>query len=248
MAWVGVPEDDAQKSVRSVAVAGDENGYLKSVSISWDGDSPLGHGPTGTALRTGKPYVNQHAESNPRLSPWRDAVLKRGYRSSIGLPFVCEGRVIGAITIYSSLPDAFEESEVRLLEELVQNLSFGIQMLRTRQERDSARAATQAKSVFLANMSHEIRTPLNAILGMVHLLAREGVTDKQAERLATIRSSADHLLSVINDILDLSKIEAGKLLLEKTEIDVEARLANVLSILTPRAQAKGLQLRVETEA
>ncbi|MCK6482473.1 MAG: GAF domain-containing protein, partial [Planctomycetes bacterium] len=171
------------------------------MSISWDGDSPLGHGPTGTALRTGKPYVNQNAESNPRLSPWRDAVLKRGYRSSIGLPFVCEGRVIGAITIYSSLPDAFEESEVRLLEELVQNLSFGIQMLRTRQERDSARAATQAKSVFLANMSHEIRTPLNAILGMVHLLAREGVTDKQAERLATIRSSADHLLSVINDIL-----------------------------------------------
>ncbi|MCK6389387.1 MAG: MASE1 domain-containing protein [Zoogloea sp.] len=248
MAWVGVPEDDDQKSVRPVAVAGDENGYLESVSISWDGDSPLGHGPTGTALRTGKPYVNQNAESNPRLSPWRDAVLKRGYRSSIGLPFVCEGRVIGAITIYSSLPDAFEESEVRLLEELVQNLSFGIQMLRTRQERDSARAATQAKSVFLANMSHEIRTPLNAILGMVHLLAREGVTDKQAERLATIRSSADHLLSVINDILDLSKIEAGKLLLEKTEIDVEARLANVLSILTPRAQAKGLQLRVETEA
>ncbi len=248
MAWVGVPEHDDQKSVRPVAVAGDENGYLESVSISWDGDSPLGHGPTGTALRTGKPYVNQNAESNPRLSPWRDAVLKRGYRSSIGLPFVCEGRVIGAITIYSSLPDAFEESEVRLLEELVQNLSFGIQMLRTRQERDSARAATQAKSVFLANMSHEIRTPLNAILGMVHLLAREGVTDKQAERLATIRSSADHLLSVINDILDLSKIEAGKLLLEKTEIDVEARLANVLSILTPRAQAKGLQLRVEMEA
>ncbi|MDD3325588.1 MAG: response regulator [Zoogloea sp.] len=247
MAWVGVPEDDAQKSVRPVAVAGDENGYLKSVSISWDGDSPLGHGPTGTALRTGKPYVNQNAESNPRLSPWRDAVLKRGYRSSIGLPFVCEGQVIGAITIYSCLPDAFEEDEVRLLEELVQNLSFGIQMLRTRQERDSARAATEAKSVFLANMSHEIRTPLNAILGMVHLLAREGVTDRQAERLSTIRSSADHLLSVINDILDLSKIEAGKLLLEKTELVVEAQLANVLSILSPRAQAKGLQLRVETE-
>ncbi len=246
MAWVGVPEDDARKSVRPVAVAGDENGYLKSVSISWDGDSPLGQGPTGTALRTGKPFVNQNAESNPRLSPWRDAVLKRGYRSSIGLPFVCEGQVIGVITIYSCLPDAFEENEVRLLEELVQNLSFGIQMLRTRQERDSARAATQAKSVFLANMSHEIRTPLNAILGMVHLLAREGVTDRQAERLSTIRSSADHLLSVINDILDLSKIEAGKLLLEKTELVVEAQLANVLSILSPRAQAKGLQLRVET--
>ena len=246
MAWVGVPEDDAQKSVRPVAVAGDENGYLKSVSISWDGDSPLGQGPTGTALRTGKPFVNQNAESNPRLSPWRDAVLKRGYRSSIGLPFVCEGQVIGVITIYSCLPDAFEENEVRLLEELVQNLSFGIQMLRTRQERDSARAATQAKSVFLANMSHEIRTPLNAILGMVHLLAREGVTDRQAERLSTIRSSADHLLSVINDILDLSKIDAGKLLLEKTELVVEAQLANVLSILSPRAQAKGLQLRVET--
>jgi len=247
MAWVGVPDNDTQKSVRPVAVAGDENGYLTSVSISWDGDSPLGRGPTGTAIRTGKPYVNQNAETNPSVSPWRDAVLKRGYQSSIGLPFVVEGRVIGAITLYSSLPNAFEENEVKLLEELVQNLSFGIQMLRTRQERDSARAATQAKSVFLANMSHEIRTPLNAILGMAHLLARDGVTEKQAERLCTIHSSADHLLNVINDILDLSKIEAGKLVLEKTELEVEAQLVNVLSIMNPRAQAKGLKLRVDAE-
>ena len=120
-------------------------------------------------------------------------------------------------------------------------------MLRTRQERDTAKAATHAKSVFLANMSHEIRTPLNAILGMAYLLRREGVTEQQAERLGTINAAADHLLGVINDILDLSKIEAGKLTLEKTRLEVDVLLSNVLSIIASRAQAKGLKLSVEAE-
>ena len=247
MAWVGVPENDAQKSVRPVAVSGFENGYLDGAHISWDGDSPLGQGPTGCAIRTGKTTVNQDALNNPKLRPWREAALKRGFQSSLSLPLICESRTIGALTLYSTAPHAFEEEEVKLLDELIQNLSFGIQMLRARQERDTAKAATHAKSVFLANMSHEIRTPLNAILGMAYLLRREGVTEQQAERLGTINASADHLLSVINDILDLSKIEAGKLTLEKTHLEVDVLLSNVLSIIASRAQAKGLKLRIEAE-
>ncbi|WP_300440660.1 MASE1 domain-containing protein [Zoogloea sp.] len=247
MAWVGVPENDEQKSVRPVAVSGFENGYLDGVRISWNGDSPLGLGPTGTAIRTGKTTVNQDVLSNPNLRPWREAALKHGFQSSLSLPLVCESRTIGALTLYARAPNAFAVEEVKLLDELVQNLSFGIQMLRTRQERDTAKAATHAKSVFLANMSHEIRTPLNAILGMAYLLRREGVTEQQAERLGTINASADHLLSVINDILDLSKIEAGKLTLEKTRLEVNVLLSNVLSIIASRAQAQGLKLRVEAE-
>jgi PAS domain S-box-containing protein len=114
--------------------------------------------------------------------------------------------------------------------------------------RQQAEAASVAKSVFLANMSHEIRTPMNGILGMANILRREGVTPQQAERLNTIDTSAQHLLSVINDILDISKIEAGKLLLEEAPVVVNSLLANVSSILTERAKAKGIHLLIESDA
>ncbi|MDD2664752.1 MAG: MASE1 domain-containing protein [Dechloromonas sp.] len=247
MAWVGLAEHDARKTVRPVAQSGYEDGYLESVFVSWDGELPEGQGPTGLAIRTGQTSLNQDVLANPRMGPWLEAIVKRGYRSSIGLPLICENRTIGALTIYSDSCGAFDPDNARLLEELARNLAFGIQMLRSQAERDSAQAATQAKSVFLANMSHEIRTPLNGILGMVHLLRREGVTEKQAARLDTINLSADHLLSVINDILDLSKIEAGKLTLESTDLSVDALLANVASIMSPKAQAKGIRFLLTTE-
>ena len=247
MAWVGVPEQDAAKSVRPVARSGYEDGYLESVAISWDGDQAIGQGPTGTALRTGKTTVTQNVLTNPKFSPWREAILTRGYQSSMAIPLICDNQAIAVLTLYASSPDAFGEQEVELLEEMTNNIAFGIQMLRTQQERDTARAETHAKSLFLANMSHEIRTPLNAILGMVHILRREGVSEKQAQRLDTINTSADHLLNVINDILDLSKIEAGKMTLEKTDVVVESLLSNISSILTPKAQAKGIRLRVSTD-
>lgn len=248
MAWVGVPENDERKLVRPVAKSGFEQGYLESVEISWDGNSELGQGPTGTAIRTGQTAVNQNVLSNPLMAHWREAILKRGYEASIGLPLISEGKVLAALTLYAKAHDAFGPQEVAMLEELSRNLAFGIQTLRTRLERDSAKAETQAKSQFLANMSHEIRTPMNAILGMVHLLRREGVTEKQAARLDTINSSASHLLNVINDILDLSKIEAGKLTLERTDVVVESLLSNVSSIIAPNAQAKGLKVSMETDA
>ncbi len=111
--------------------------------------------------------------------------------------------------------------------------------------RMEAERLTQVKSNFLANMSHEIRTPMNAIVGMAHLMRRSGVTPRQAGQLEKIDRAADHLLAVINNILDLSKIEAGKLILDDEDISVEGILANITSILTPQITAKGLQLRTE---
>jgi signal transduction histidine kinase/response regulator RpfG family c-di-GMP phosphodiesterase len=113
--------------------------------------------------------------------------------------------------------------------------------------RDRAHTATLAKSTFVANMSHEIRTPMNAILGMAHLMRRDGVTQKQTEQLDKMDAAAEHLLHVINDILDLSKIEAGKLTLEVRDIVLGTLLSNVASILSARASAKGLQLVVDAE-
>jgi len=111
-----------------------------------------------------------------------------------------------------------------------------------------AEAANQAKSAFLANMSHEIRTPMNAILGLTHLLQRAGATREQADRLGKIDSAAHHLLSVINDILDLSKIEAGKLQLEQTDFALGAVLDHVRSMISDAAQAKGLRVEVDGDS
>ncbi len=113
--------------------------------------------------------------------------------------------------------------------------------------KEAAEAANRSKSAFLANMSHEIRTPMNGIIGMANILRREGVTSKQEQRLDVIDASAQHLLSVINNILDISKIEAGKFTLDETPIIVSSLVANVCSILSERAKAKNLRLRMEAE-
>ncbi len=113
--------------------------------------------------------------------------------------------------------------------------------------KEAAEAASIAKSAFLANMSHEIRTPMNGIVGMANILRREGVSSKQAQRLDTIDTSAHHLLNVINDILDLSKIEAGKFDMEETPVELGSLTANVSSILSERLKAKGLSLLIETD-
>ncbi|HZV53505.1 MAG TPA: response regulator [Rhodocyclaceae bacterium] len=112
--------------------------------------------------------------------------------------------------------------------------------------KEAAEAANIAKSAFLANMSHEIRTPLNAITGMVHLMRRAGVTPEQADRLNKIDTAGQHLLETINAILDLSKIEAGKFVLEETEVSFDTIMANVVSILSERTQAKKLKLIVDS--
>ena len=114
------------------------------------------------------------------------------------------------------------------------------------QSRDAAEAANRAKSAFLANMSHEIRTPMNGIIGMATLLRRGGATPKQTEQLNKINTAADHLLGIINNILDISKIEAGKLVVEETLVDMNKLLTNVSSILHERAKVKGIPIMVQS--
>jgi two-component system sensor histidine kinase/response regulator len=121
---------------------------------------------------------------------------------------------------------------------------------RTRQleeARAAAIAANLAKSAFLANMSHEIRTPMNAIVGLTHLLRRDDATPTQAERLRKIDSAAHHLLSIINDILDLSKIEAGRLELEQADFALESILDHVASMIGEAARSKGLNVTVDVD-
>ena len=129
------------------------------------------------------------------------------------------------------------------LEELVATRTAELE-----KSKNAAETANRSKSSFLANMSHEIRTPLNGIIGMANILRRSGVTPVQTERLDKIDTAAGHLLSTINDILDLSKIEAGRLVIEQTSLSIPGLLSNVSSIMTERVQGKGLKLRTEIES
>jgi signal transduction histidine kinase/ActR/RegA family two-component response regulator len=245
MAWIGFADSDAEKTVRPVAQSGYENGYLESIRISWDENKDIGRGPSGTAIRTGTTQLNQNCLVDPAMAPWREAAIKRGYQSSIGLPLIGKQQTLGALTLYSADAEAFNAHEVELLEELARNVAFGIETLRARRHREQAEAATRAKSAFLANMSHEIRTPMNAILGMAHLMRRDGVTPKQAAQLDKVDMAAEHLMNIINDVLDLSKIEAGKLKLIDGNVNVAALLSNVVSIVSPRINEKKLRLVVD---
>lgn len=147
MAWIGYAQNDAEKSVTPMAVHGAEEGYLKNRPFSWDENDPAGRGPTGTAIRTGKPQINQNFLTNPALGPWREAALQRGYQSSIALSLAGNAGIFGALMIYASEPDAFNASEVALLEELAKDLSFGIETLRTRTERDRINEENQRQLV-----------------------------------------------------------------------------------------------------
>jgi signal transduction histidine kinase/CheY-like chemotaxis protein/HPt (histidine-containing phosphotransfer) domain-containing protein len=142
-----------------------------------------------------------------------------------------------------------QESNIHKLREANDSLvqEIGARMIAEQaleQARDTAEAANRAKSIFLANMSHEIRTPMNAILGLTYLL-KNGATPEQSERLDKINGAGRHLLSIINDILDISKIEAGKLQLESSDFSLSAVLDNVRSMIADAAQAKGLAVVVD---
>src|SRR5271166_933888 len=138
MAFVAYAEDDDAKSVRPVAWAGAEEGYLATVGLTW-ADTGRGRSPTGTAIRSGKTCCIQDFATDPRLAPWREGLLQRDFRSGIALPLKDEhGNAFGSLTIHSAQPNAFTPEEIRLLEELAADLAFGIVTLRSQAARKQA--------------------------------------------------------------------------------------------------------------
>ncbi|MDD5503662.1 MAG: PAS domain S-box protein, partial [Candidatus Thermoplasmatota archaeon] len=140
MAWVGFAEQDAEKTVRPVAHSGYEEKYLESLKMTW-ADNELGRGPVGTAIRTGKPCVVKNILSDPSYAQWRMEAIKRGYSSMVALPLIANGTTFGALAIYSAETDFFDAEEMPLLEELADDLAYGMAALRMREERKSAEGA-----------------------------------------------------------------------------------------------------------
>jgi signal transduction histidine kinase len=187
--------------------------------------------------------------------PLRDILLRTGTRALLAIPMLREDQLIGGLTVNRKTPGAFAPEVIELLQTFATQSALAIQNARLfREIADKSRqleAASRHKSEFLANMSHELRTPLNAILGFSEVLAERmfgEVNEKQAEYLQDILSSGRHLLSLINDILDLSKVEAGRVELELGRFHLPTALDNALTLVRERATRHGITLTQSVDA
>ena len=166
MAWVGHLEYDEAKTVHPVAHAGFEEGYLSLVPITW-AENAEGRGPVGTAIRSGLPATNRNSDSNPAYSLWREEALKRGYASSVAVPLRIGGQVWGALNVYASETDAFDDTEVSLLSQLANDLAFGMEDIRARAEHLRAEEK-------LIEERHLLHTVLDNLPDLIYFKDREG--------------------------------------------------------------------------
>jgi signal transduction histidine kinase len=179
----------------------------------------------------------------------RENLIESGIRAILAVPMVREGHLIGCLVVSRNQPGDFPAETIDLLRTFAAQSALAIQNARLFHElADKSRqleAASQHKSEFLANMSHELRTPLNAIIGFSEVLAQGmfgAINEKQTEYLKDILESGRHLLSLINDILDLSKIEAGRMELEAADFDLPSAIENALVLVRERAIRRGIRL------
>ena len=227
----------------------DEGQYVENVL-----PFPLGKGLTSWILSARHPLLLGAAEEATRYGvyypPESQAIHPQVTQSYVGVPILVGERIWGVLAVHSYARYAFDRNSVRLLSTLSTSIGTALEKARLFAEmqkaREEAEAANAAKSGFLANISHELRTPLNAILGFAELLRRDSsLTTEQRDYLEIINRSGANLLSMINDVLEISKIESGRAILREDNFDLHWLLASIRDMFSLRAREKGLTLRCD---
>ena len=217
---------------------------------------PLRSFVIGRAFLDARPVHVDDVEADPDYDPRTLEILKRGapYRTYLGIPIIRDGAAIGAIGCGRREVKPFTSAQIELVKTFADQAAIAIQnarLFREIQEKSAQlEVANKHKSEFLANMSHELRTPLNAIIGFSEALIDKlfgELTDKQLEYQKDIHQSGKHLLSLINDILDLSKIEAGRMELELSSFHLPTAISNAVTLIRERALRHGIALGVEID-
>ena len=256
LAWVGYAEDDPGKTVRPVAQAGYEVGYLDKVAVTW-ADTERGRGPVGTAIRTGGAFIVRDVHSDPLFAPWQAEALRRGYQSVLGLPLSSGDRAFGALAIYSEEPDAFDDDEVRLLQELANDLAHGIRTLRLAAERDrleEQRAALEAqlrrsqRMESVGRLAGGVAHNLNKLLTVVHrygYLLEKGIPgdDPKRRMLAEMRQAWERAAALTEQLLAFGRRQT----LQPRDVEADLLVGEVEPAL--RASCGGnVELSVRTAA
>ncbi len=217
---------------------------------------PMGQGLTGVVGATGRPVIISDVQTDPfyRKTSKSSAALREGYRTFVVVPLITQKKILGTLNLLHRTPRSFAPSQIQFFLSLGRQVGLSIHTFQQYRElRDTntqLAELSRRKSHFLANMSHEIRTPLNSIIGFSEVL-RDGtygpLTPKQAHYLDNIHASGEHLLQLINDILDLSKVEAGKIELHRDTFEASPILEALLSFVRPQATNKNLSLSLEVD-
>ena len=252
--WCAVDLVEADGEIRQAIVAHRDPDKVKWAKELRKRYPPEYHEPSGVGqvIRTGRAEIYRDIPDEVLAAAAKDddhlAILRElQIKSAQIVPMIARGRTLGALTLVSgeqgrNLIDADES----LAMELATRAAIAID---NAQLYRAALSASESKSAFLASMSHELRTPLNAIIGYQSLL-RDGlsgpVTDAQLSQLSRIRASADHLLSLIDEVLTFSRVDVGKELVQREQINLRPVISEAISMVAPVAAARGLKVRDES--
>ena len=209
----------------------------------------LGQFKIGTIAQERRPYLTNQVVGNPRVAD-QEWAIREGMIAFAGYPLLVENRLVGVLGMFAK--HELSDDVLTSLSTVADAIALGIERKRSQAAMERAKLdaeeASRTKSLFLANMSHELRTPLNAILGYSEMLEEEAQDlelDNFTSDLNRINAAGKHLLSLINDILDLSKIEAGKMDLFLEEFDLAMTVGEVSSLATSLMEKNGNALHIE---
>jgi PAS domain S-box-containing protein len=268
MAWVGYARDDAQRSIVPMAHAGYEDGYLGEARLTWSEDVLMGQGPAGRAIRSGQLVAIPDILRPNALFNWQEPALRRGLRGVICLPLRNGSRTFGLLTLYSAQVHEVGEPELKLLQDLADNLAFGINNLHARLERNRAQeevgrlndelearvrqrtaeleAANKELEAFSYSVSHDLRTPLSAIdgfSGMLEKSAGAALEGKPHHYLGRIRAGVRQMGELIDDLLSLAQV--SRAVMQDEPVDISEMARKVLERLAEHEPTRAVQVQVQ---